>query len=131
MAYPGVDLISPLDSQFKYIRNADLVIADNGSTGWEALVFGKRVISLARNFYEPARLAEKVTNPSRFGETIIRCLMKPEMLERGEWDRRLACLIEAEFETTVADDPASYSESVAILTTLTASNPNMVSKAVG
>ncbi len=34
---PGVVLVDPFDSQFKYIANADLVVTDNGSTGWEAL----------------------------------------------------------------------------------------------
>jgi hypothetical protein len=131
MAYPGVDLVSPLDSQFKYIRNADLIIVDNGSTGWEGLIFGKRVIAVARNFYEPARLVEKVTDPSRLGETIIRCLAKPEIADRTEWDRRLACLIEAELETTVAEDAASYAESVAILTRLTAPSVSPETKLVG
>jgi hypothetical protein len=118
-AYPGVDLVSPFDSQFKYIRNAALIVADNGSTGWEGLIFGKRVISLARNFYEPAGLAESVTDPSRLGEAIIRCLGRPETADRAEWDRRLACLIEAELETTVVDDSTSYAQSLEILTSLT------------
>jgi hypothetical protein len=112
-AYPGVDLVSPLDSQFKYIRDADLIIADNGTTGWEGLVFGKRVVSLARNFYAPSGLATEVDDPSRLGEVIIRRLAEPEQADRAEWDRWLACLVEAEMETTLAEDETSHGESVA------------------
>ena len=68
LRYPGVDLISPFDSQFKYIRNAGLIITDNGTTGWEGLIFGKRVISFARNFYEPTGLTERLEQSIGFGK---------------------------------------------------------------
>jgi hypothetical protein len=118
LAYPGVDLISPFDAQFKYIGNADLIVADNGTTGWEGLVFGKRVISVADNFYAPTGVAVDVSDPSRLGEAIIRRVAEPEVPDRAEWDRRLACLVEAEMETTVPEDESSHQSSLAIVATL-------------
>ena len=112
LAFPGVDLISSFDSQFKYIRNADLIVSDNGSTGWEGLLFGKRVISLARNYYESTGLTEQVNDPSRLGEIMIRRLSEPEVGDQQEWDRRLACLVEAEMETTLAEDETSHEQSL-------------------
>jgi hypothetical protein len=112
MRYPGVDLISPFDSQFKYIRNAGLIITENGSTGWEGLIFGKRVISLARNFYEPAGLTERLRDPADLGKLILRRLAEPEVLDKDEWDRRLACLVEAEMETTLPEDETSHDRSL-------------------
>jgi hypothetical protein len=114
-AYPGVELISPFDSQFKYIRNADLIVSDNGTTGWEGLVFGRRVMSLARNFYAPARLATEIDDPTKLGEFVIRCLTEPQEIDASEWDRRLGCLVEAEMETTVAEGVESHGESLRIV----------------
>jgi len=118
LRYPGVDLISPFDSQFKYIRNAALIITDNGSTGWEGLIFGKRVISLARNFYEPAGLTERLNDPSDLGKLILRRLSEPEVPDKEEWDRRLACLVEAEMETTVPEDESSHDQSLKMIDAL-------------
>ena len=115
LRYPGVDLIWPLDSQFKYIRNADLIVSDNGSTGWEGLLFGKRVVSLAPNYYEPTGLTEKVIDPSRLGEIMIRRLSEPEVPDQREWDRRLACLVESEMETTLPEDETSHEQSLAAI----------------
>jgi hypothetical protein len=118
LAYPGVALVSPIDSQFKYIRNAELIVADNGTTGWEGLVFGKRVLSLARNFYEPAGLANQVTDPSQLGEAVVRILAEPKLPDRSEWERRLACLVEAEMETTVTEDESSHEISLEMVASM-------------
>jgi hypothetical protein len=126
LAYPGVDLISPFDTQFKYIRNAALIVADNGTTGWEGLIFGKRVISVAHNFYAPTGLAEDVRDPSRLGEVILRRLAEPEVADRSEWDRKLACLFEAEMETTVPQDESSHQTSLAIVARLVSNRAETV-----
>src|ERR1700674_274935 len=47
---PNVTVIDALDSQFKYIRNAAVIVTENGSTGWEGLLFKKRVLLLSRTF---------------------------------------------------------------------------------
>jgi hypothetical protein len=128
LAFPGVDLISPFDAQFKYIRNADLIVADNGTTGWEGLVFGKRVISVADNFYAPTGLAVEVSDPSRLGEAIIRRLAEPEVPEAREWDRRLACLVEAEIETTVPEDESGHQTSLATVASMVSPSKRRLSE---
>ncbi|MGF1610067.1 MAG: hypothetical protein ACFCUQ_11765 [Kiloniellales bacterium] len=115
---PGVVLISPVDPQFKYIRNAELIVSDNGTTGWEGLIFGKRVVSVGRNYYQCVGLAEQVSDPSRLGDVFIRRLAESEVSEPEEWDRRLALYIEAEAETTVPEDAAAHSESIRMLAEL-------------
>ena len=42
----NVRLINPFDEQFKYIKNSDLVITDNGTWGWEALILKNLLINL-------------------------------------------------------------------------------------
>lgn len=123
LAFPGVDLISPFDEQFKYIRNADLIVADNGSTGWEGLIFGKRVIAIADNFYRPTGLASDVSDPSRLGEAMLRRLGESEVTDPREWDRRLACLVEAEMETTVPEDDSSHRESLVTIAAMVSGQP--------
>ena len=39
---PNVEFISPFDDQYKYIKNANLIITDNGSTGWEGILLKKK-----------------------------------------------------------------------------------------
>ncbi len=51
---PNLLMIDPFDSQFKYLRNADLIVTENGSSGWEGLLLNRRVITLADTFYDGA-----------------------------------------------------------------------------
>ena len=40
------------------------------------------------------------------------------MLDKEEWDRRLACLVEAEMETTVPEDESSHDQSLKMIDAL-------------
>ena len=102
--YPGVNLIDPFDSQFKYIRNASLIVTENGTTGFEGLIFGRRVLLLSENFYSAAGLAPIVEKPGELGERIVAMLREPPASSTPDWDRRLSCLIDAEYATTLPDD---------------------------
>ena len=44
---PNVVLVNSFDSQFMFLRHAALVVTENGTSGWEALLLGKPVITLA------------------------------------------------------------------------------------
>lgn len=101
---PGLTLIDAFDDQFKYIRNADLIVTDNGSTGWEGLMLGKRVITLADSFYDGAGLARRVRDPERLAETVIEALDAPEVADPDAHDRALGCMLDAEWDTTAAID---------------------------
>lgn len=97
---PNVVLIDAFDSQFKYIRNADLVVTENGTTGWEALLLGRRVLTLSRTSYEGAGLARKVEDSDRLGAAILEALREPAVAEAAAHDRRLGWMIDAEKATT-------------------------------
>jgi hypothetical protein len=101
---PNVTLINPFDAQFKYIQNADLVITENGSTGWEALVLGRRLVTLSRCFYDGAGLGEKVWDPEKLNEVVLKVLAAPAVADQSEHDRRLGHVIDAESLWTFAGE---------------------------
>ncbi len=102
--YPGVTLIDAFDSPFKYIRHAALVVTDNGTTGFEALIFRRPLVLLGENYYSAAGLAPVVEAPGMLGEVILQALNQPMSADVAEYDRRLGALVDAEFETTVPDE---------------------------
>jgi CDP-glycerol glycerophosphotransferase (TagB/SpsB family) len=99
---PGVILVDPFDSQFKYIENADLVITENGSTGWEALLLKKPVITLDKTFYDVANLAIKATIPSGLDKYIMKALNGYNKYNSEEYDRRLGLFLDAEKENSLS-----------------------------
>ncbi len=105
---PGVILVHPLDDQFKCIRCTDLVITNNGSTGWEGLLIHRPVITLNRTFYDPPGLARRVTDPSQLDKEIIQSLRSPAPFSREEYDRRLGLFIDAELATTIPEGDSDY-----------------------
>lgn len=105
---PGVILIDGFDDQFKYIANADLVVTDNGSTGWEALMLGRRVITLADTFYDGARLARRVHETEGLAAAIIDVLARPAVSDPASHDRALGWMLDAEWATSAPANPADY-----------------------
>ncbi len=117
-ALPGVDLIDAYDSQFKYIRHADLIITDNGSVGWEGLLLGKRVITLADSFYDGTGLERRVSEPELLAATVVEMLEQPAVKNAEEHDRALGWLLDAEWETSAPLESADHAEALARLTEL-------------
>lgn len=114
--YPGVTLIDAFDSPYKYIRNAALVVSDNGTTGFEALIFGRPLVLLGENYYSATDLAPVIEAPGRLGDAILSVLDHPKSVDLAERDRRLGALVDAEFETTVPDDDVdAYLDALAAL----------------
>jgi hypothetical protein len=99
-AIPNVTLIDPFDSQFKYLRHADLIVTENGSSGWEVLVLGRRVITLAQTFYDGAGLGTKIEEPEKLNAAILEALVQPPVSDAQAHDHALACMVDAEHETT-------------------------------
>jgi hypothetical protein len=102
--YPGVTLVDAFDTPFKYIRHAALVTTDSGTTGFEALIFGRPLVLLGENYYSATGLAPVVEAPGRLGDAILATLDDPTPFDSAERDRRLGVLVDAELETTVLDD---------------------------
>ena len=48
----NVEIINPFENQFKYLKNAKLVVADNGTSGWEAMILKTPVLNISKAFYD-------------------------------------------------------------------------------
>lgn len=101
---PNVELINPFDTQFKYIRNADVIVTDNGSTGWEGLLMKKPVITLEKTFYDAPGLARKVTEPFELDRHFIEVLNGNQNYSDNYYMERLGWFIDSEYETTIPID---------------------------
>jgi hypothetical protein len=98
---PNVVLIDPFDSQFKYLRNADLIVTENGSSGWEGLLLRRRVLLLSdTTFYDGSGLGVRAKGPEKLNEEILRILNEPAVADFEKHDHSLGCAIDAELETT-------------------------------
>ncbi len=91
---PNVEFISPFDDQYKYIKNANLIVTDNGSTGWEGILLKKKVICLFKNFYN---LCKTVGDYHELNSNIIRTL---ESKESEVSDEQIIKFIIAEYRST-------------------------------
>ncbi len=114
MALPNVILADPFDNQFKYIANASLIVTDNGSTGWEGILFKKPVITLDRTFYDAAGLTHAVREPAQLAAAVLRLLSSPHAAA-ADWDDRLAAFVSAEFTTSIPDDETGFVANVAAI----------------
>ncbi|MEJ2374196.1 MAG: hypothetical protein P8Y71_01900 [Pseudolabrys sp.] len=99
-ALPNVTLIDPYDSQFKYLQHAALIVTENGSSGWEGLLLGRRVLTLSRTFYDGAGLGTKAEQPELLNLAILDALAVGPVSSPSEWDRALGCVIDGDRETT-------------------------------
>jgi len=59
---PNVVLVHPFADSHEVIKHADLVIVISGTVGWEALLYGKPVITLGNVFYNNSGLVYKVSD---------------------------------------------------------------------
>ena len=69
----NVEIISPFDDQFKYIKNAKAIITNNGTSGWEGILLDIPVINLADSFYDIIA-KNKIENISKIDIVIQRIL---------------------------------------------------------
>ena len=130
---PNVVLIDAFDTQFKYIRHADLIITENGSSGWEGQLLGRRVITLAPTFYDGTGGARKLERVDQLGPMILEALTSPAVQDRAKHDLALGRMIDAELDTTFPlpeDDDRMGLERLALtlapLRTCVSSSPGLV-----
>jgi hypothetical protein len=114
---PNVVLIDPFDDQFKYITAADLIVTENGSDGWEGLLFGRRVITLADNFYDATQLETRVRDPEQIASVVV-TMLKSEPVVDADYDRVLGWMLDAEWNTTVPFDACAEPETFNLLARL-------------
>jgi len=116
-SYPNVVLIDALDDQFKYLQHAAVIVTDNGSSGWEGLLYGKKVLQLAESFYSPIGLTHRVRDPSELGTAILELVsvQKDGWKETAAHDQLLARLLDAEAMCTASGNAEGYSECLDLL----------------
>ncbi len=98
---PGVVLVHPFADQFAYLRHADVVITDNGSTGWEGLLLKKPVITLEKTLYDAPGLTRQAMDPRLAETAMLDALAEPFPFDPDGYDRKLALRLEAEDQTTL------------------------------
>jgi hypothetical protein len=112
---PGVVLIDGHDDQFKYIRNADLIVTDNGTTGWEGLVLGRPVITLADTYYDAAGLARRVNDHDQLGGAVLELLGQAAVADLASRDALLGHVLDAEWHTSAPLDEEGHAGVLALL----------------
>jgi len=122
---PNVTLIDAFDSQYKYLRHADLVVTENGTSGWEGLILGRRVITLARTLYDGAGLTHHVRDPDQLGAKILQILERPAVVDPVTHERNLGYMVDAEFESTFLMSPEGTEAAVDHLARTIAAAPDV------
>lgn len=104
-SFPGVEIVNPFDDQFKYINFSSLVITINGTSGFEALMLKKPVITLSKTHYDCVSLAKKIKNLDDFGKTILESVYQHSV--DSDYDKRLGLLLDADYATSIehGDNP--------------------------
>jgi hypothetical protein len=112
---PGVVMIDGLDDQFKYLRNAALIVTENGSSGWEGLILNRRVVCLDETFYTAAGLTRPIANPEHLARMVLETIEQPAVRDAAAHDRGLGWMMDAEWATTAPVDDPGYVETLALL----------------
>jgi hypothetical protein len=112
---PGVVLIDGFDDQFKYIRNADVIVTENGSTGWEGLVLGRHVITLANNHYDGSGCARRAIDHDQLGSALLEALEQPARPNPDAHDLALGRMLDAEWETSAPIEPVGNARALTLL----------------
>jgi hypothetical protein len=115
---PNLTMIDAFDSQFKYLRHADLVVTENGSSGLEGLLLRRPVLKLAQTFYDGAGLGRYVSNPDELNAAIIDLLAKPAVTDEAAYDHALGCMIDAEREFSFRSTPDGIADAMTQLESL-------------
>jgi hypothetical protein len=113
---PGVVLVDGYDSQFKYLRHADLIFTDNGASAWEGMMLHKRVLTLADSFFDGEdELFRRVRQPEGTGAVVIELLDKPAVADPEKYDRVLGWYFDAQWETSAPVDEEGHARGLEIL----------------
>lgn len=97
---PNVILINPFDTQFKYIQNSNLIVTVNGTTGFEALMLKKKVMTLSKTFYDILSLSYSIKDINKISEELMNALNASDYDDR--YIEKIATLMDAERNSTFA-----------------------------
>jgi hypothetical protein len=105
---PGVVLIDSFDNRIKYSANANLIVTDFGSVGWEGLLLGRPVITLADTFYDAAGLAHRLRDPEALGAKIVEILNQTSASDALVYDKALGWMLDAEWDNSAEVGEAGH-----------------------
>lgn len=114
---PGLVFVDAFDDQFKYIRNADLIVTDNGSVGWEGVQLARPVITLADAYYDGASLTRRVRVHDEIAAHVLE-LATGKLEDTPERRQALGAALDAEWDCSVPVDTADHAGTLALLTQL-------------
>jgi len=101
-SYPGVELVDAFDSQYKYIKNADLVVTVNGMSGFEGILLKRPVMTLDKTFYDVLGYAHSYESSTDLGEAILNCIDEHHIPD--DYDDKIALLLDAEKSLILHDE---------------------------
>ncbi|MGD9921902.1 MAG: hypothetical protein AB7V13_10695 [Pseudorhodoplanes sp.] len=108
---PGIVMIDGTEPRVHYVANAALIVTENGPAGWEGLLLGRPVITLADSFYEGAGLARRLRDPEQLSATVVDLLAPTLMPADTDDESRTGWILDAEWETTApVEDHAAVTE---------------------
>lgn len=99
---PNVILIDAFDCQYKYIQNANIIVTDNGTVGWEALLLSKKLILLNESFYNLNDCLYETCKITDIAKNILLLLNSQSKLAVPS-DYDLLSFIDADREATLKD----------------------------
>ena len=92
---PGVIWIDAFDDQYKYIRQAKLVVTVNGTSGFEGILLRRPVFTLDRTFYDALSIATRFDSRIDFGTQLLRAIHNP-LPYASHYNERIALFMDAE-----------------------------------
>lgn len=95
---PNVRQINPLIPARNLIQNSSGVAVSVGTSGWEALMMGKPVLSFGINYYDASGLTHKVNNLDQMDEAIRKIVNLPETASENN-EERFSRFINSYFKT--------------------------------
>ncbi len=110
--FPGVVLIDAFDDQYKYIKNAGVVVTVNGTTGFEGVLLQRPVLTLDKTFYDGLECVKKAFAYPDLGAAILDCISSFNVDD--QYDEKIALFLDAENEVTIDHSVDPQSEYVYI-----------------
>jgi capsule polysaccharide modification protein KpsS len=95
---PNVRQINPLIPARNLIQDSVGVAVSVGTSGWEALMMGKPVLSFGINYYDASELTHKVNNLDQMDEVIRHIVNLPSVPSKAH-EEKLSSFINAYFRT--------------------------------
>ena len=93
--FPNVRMVPVSMSGEELIRGSQMVAVVTGTTGWEAILHGKPVISFVDNYFDVLGLSAKFSNIRSFSLEIREELKRIATVSKEERERRVVCYLAA------------------------------------